>query len=50
MDQKFLPAILMTLLSIACLAVILRGLKLALRRNGWEASEQQNIFTQPLSV
>ncbi len=44
MDQKLIAAILMGLLSLSCIAVILRGLKLGLRRTGWDAPVQRSIF------
>lgn len=48
MDARTVPAILMTLLSVACIAVIMRGLQLALRRTGWGQAEQKNIFNRTL--
>ena len=48
MDAKTVPAILMTLLSVACMVVIMRGLQRALRRTGWEQAEQKNIFNKTI--
>lgn len=48
MDVRTVPAILMTLLSVACMVVIMRGLQLALRRTGWGQAEQKNIFNKTL--
>jgi len=48
MDQKLLPAILMASVSLASLAVMMRGLQLALRRTGWETTQQRNIFIKTL--
>ena len=45
MDQKLLPAILMSILSLGSLAIILRGLKFALLKTGWEEDKQRKIFT-----
>lgn len=50
MDTKTIPAILMTLLSVASIAVIMRGLQLALRRTGWERAVQKNIFNKTIVV
>ena len=45
MDQTFLPGLLMALLSLACIAVVLKGLQKALIRTGWEKNRWQKIFT-----
>lgn len=50
MAQTLLPSLLMALLVFACLAVVLRGLKLSLGRTGWEATQQQRIFATTLLV
>jgi hypothetical protein len=50
MDTKLLPAILMSLLSFACLAVILRGLQLVMRKTDWDKATQQKIFGRTLFV
>lgn len=44
MDPKLLPAILMSLLSFACLLVILRGLRLTMRKTNWDMATQRKIF------
>jgi len=48
MDQKLVPAILMVSLSFASLAVMMRGLQLALRRTGWQTTQQRSIFIKTL--
>ncbi|MES2371974.1 MAG: hypothetical protein V4557_05300 [Bacteroidota bacterium] len=50
MDIKLLPAILMSLLSFVCLAVILRGLRMAMRKTNWDMVTQQKIFSRTLVV
>jgi hypothetical protein len=50
MGIKLLPAILMFLLSFACLAVILRGLRLVMRKTSWDTATQQKIFGRTLLV
>jgi hypothetical protein len=50
MDTKLFPAILMSLLSFACLAVILRGLRLVMRKTSWDMATQQKIFGRTLFV
>ena len=44
MDTKLLPAILISLLSFACLAVILRGLRVIMKKTNWDTATQQKIF------
>src|SRR5476651_33077 len=50
MDQKLIAAVLMGLLSASCIAVIMRGLKLALVRTGWEGSAQRGLLGKTLFV
>ncbi len=45
MDPKLAPAVLMAVLSAACIIVILAGLYKLLPRTGWDKSRQQKIFT-----
>lgn len=48
MDQKFLPAVLMSALSLACIVVVMRGLQLSLRRTGFEKVHQKKIVAGTL--
>jgi hypothetical protein len=50
MDTKLLPAILMSLLSFACLLVILCGLRSVMRKTSWDSVTQQKIFGRILFV
>lgn len=50
MDQKSLPAVLITVLSLACLLITIRGLWLALRRTAFPESYQKKIVVTVLLV
>ncbi len=48
MDQKLLPAVLMSTLSFACILIVMRGLQIALSRTLFDKTKQKKIFTAAL--
>jgi hypothetical protein len=50
MDPKLLAATLMSLLSLACVILIIIGLAKILPRTGWDRIKQQKLFTRVVAV
>jgi hypothetical protein len=50
METKLMPAILVSLLSLFCILIILRGLKLALLKTNYTAGRRNKIFGTTLAV
>lgn len=44
MNPKLLPAILLSALSLLCIAVVMRGLQLVLRRTAFTAARRNRIW------
>jgi hypothetical protein len=44
MENTLVPAIMLSVLSVACIIIILAGLKKALQKTGWELKQQQSLY------
>ncbi len=46
MDNKFVPAVMVSLLTLACVATVILGLNKALRFTSWQVSAQRSLFSK----